>query len=467
MKKPIERRLLFWGPVVLLIAAGVVPAGACDRSPETTTTRNADGEEQTAAANGNGIVFWTMEVESSRMDVQNEIAEAFRKRTGIPVKIVPVPQSKMSQKVIANRAAGTLPDVIFTSASSANGWAMSGLFDPTAAKEVVTSFGRDQFKGLHLLEVEDGVSMVPSDGWVNLTLYRHDLFEAHDLPPPTTWDRMLTAANTLHDLPHRFGVLVPTAPNNVYTLTTLEQIALSNDAHLLDERGRVNLNTNNMVEALTFYKKLAEYTPPGNYYWKQTRLYYFVGRTPQIFWSPFILDELAGGRADLQVGVSDLASKTRVRTVLRGPRGAAGYISVSGFGITSSGETGKAKRFVRYMLDQGYTRFFQMDPFGKFPLRQGTADAPEKFVKIWKRAAPQLEKYSPTLIDEIVEGIDHADRWGLKKGRGRLISKLYGTHTLSRILVRDFLRGDLSARETARKMNREARALQSEISASE
>ncbi len=452
-------------PFLVLLGLLLVPRTGCDRKDQTQkqTQKKAASQQETEKAGGNALVFWTTEVESARMKVQKDLAADFQDKTGIPVQIVPVQQSKLNQKMIANKAAGTLPDLLFTSASSANGWAMSGILDPQATRDVIETLGREHFRGLHLLGAEEGYSMVPSDGWVNLTLYRSDLFEQHDLPPPTSWDHMLRAAKSMHDLPHRFGVLVPTAPNNIYTLSTLEQVALSNDAHLLNEKGEIELDTRNMVEALEFYKKLASYTPPGNYYWKHTRLYYLVGRTPQIFWSPFILDELAGAREDINVGVKDLPAKTKVETTLNGPRGSAGYISLNGYGITSSGQTDNAKEFIRFMMSDGYVRFFQMDPLGKFPLLKGTQQRPKTYVNTWKNSSPQLKKYSSSLVKEMMQGMEKANRWGLKQGRGRLISKIYGTKVLSRILVRDFLRGDLSARETARKMNRKVQSLARKI----
>ena len=47
------------------------------------------------------------------------------------------------------------------------------------------------------------------------------------------------------------------------------------------------------MEPLEFYKVIANASPPGELYWKQSRELYFAGKTPMIIWSPFIMDELA------------------------------------------------------------------------------------------------------------------------------------------------------------------------------
>jgi len=50
------------------------------------------------------------------------------------------------------------------------------------------------------------------------------------------------------------------------------------------------------------------------------------------------------------------------------------------------------------------------------------------------------------------------DRWGLARGKGVLISKIYGTKIIPEILKR-FLDGELNAEEAARQMNERVKAL--------
>ena len=55
-------------------------------------------------------------------------------------------------------------------------------------------------------------------------------------------------------------------------------------------------------------------------------------------------------------------------------------------------------------------------------------------------------------------GVDGLDRWGLARGKGVLISKIYGTKIIPEILKR-FLDGELNAEEAARQMNERVKAL--------
>lgn len=403
-------------------------------------------------------MFWTTEVEARRMNIQRDLARRFESRSGQRVKVIPVEESRLSQKVIAARAARQLPDVVFVPASFAGGWARAGILDAHAATQVIERLGVSTFRGLNLLRIGSRYAAVPSDGWVTLTLYRRDRYRKRGLDPPRSWRAMLKAARALHNVPYQFGALVPTAPNYPYTQQVLEQLALSNGVRLIDDRGRVRLHTPAMVEVLKFYRDLAQFTPPANVYWKQTRLLYMVGRTSTIFWSPFILDELAGAREDMAVRVPELPRKTGAFSYIEGPRSRSGYLSTSNFGITTTADTG-AKQFVRFMMNNGYETFFTMDPFGKLPMRTGTISEPGRFLQTWKNASPYLKKYPATVIDQILSGVEAGNRWGLARGAGSLVSRIYSSGVLSQILVRDFLRGSLTARETAKRMQRRVRKL--------
>lgn len=399
------------------------------------------------------LTFWTLEVEKQRMTIQKDIARDFEKVTGIPVKVVPVQESKMGQKVTAAKAAGTLPDVIFHPGDFSAGWAEVNILDQQAATEVINKLGKDTFGGLRLVNLGEGeYAAIPSDGWSNLIIYRKDLFQKYDLNPPKTWEDILKAAKKLHDPPNRFGFVAATHPTIAYTQQVFEQVAMSNGVRLVDEEGNVNLDTPEMVEALKFYKKLADYTPPGNIYWKQTRLFYVTGKAAMIFWSPFILDDIAGAREDIEVAVPNLPQKTGVISSLSGPNGKAAYIGPRYFGITTNANVEEAQKFVQFMLTADYQEFFSMDPFGKMPFRQGTKLQPTRFIDDWKLSSPYFADYSDQVIQNLFGGLKAGDRWGLAKKKGELVSKIYGTNILSKILTKDYLRGDLTAEETAERM---------------
>jgi len=256
----------------------------------------------------NEITFWTTEVEKDRLEIQREIARAFTQESGIAVRVVPVQENLLAERVTAAFAARSLPDVIFHPIDFTIGWAEAGILDDRSATQVVNDLGKETFGigPLNLARVSGGHAAVPTDGWGQLLLYRRDLFEEKGLPVPDRWDRILEAAQTHHKPPLMWGFEAPTDPGQTYTQQVFEHLALSNGVRLTGPSGEVDLDTPEMIQTLEFYKALTQFTPPGNLYWLHTRMDYLSGRAAMIIWSPFILDELSGLRQDQPV-VPDMA----------------------------------------------------------------------------------------------------------------------------------------------------------------
>lgn len=423
----------------------------------------------------NQITFWTTEVEKDRLEIQREIAHAFTNKTGIVVRVVPVQENLLAERVTAAYAARSLPDVLFHPIEFTIGWAEAGILDDRSATEVVSHLGKETFGAgpLKLARVPGGYAAVPVDGWGQLLLFRKDLFEKKGLPVPDRWDHIIRAAKALHNPPLIWGFEAATDPGQTYTQQVFEHFALSNGVRLTGPSGRVDLNTSEMVQTLEFYKALVSFTPPGNVNWLHTRMDYLSGRAAMIIWSPFILDELSGLRRDQPV-VPDivkgepgfLARNTGFVTVICGPKGAAQYGQINYIGITRDADKAAAKQWVEFILTDGYLKWLSMAAEGKLSVRKGTRGEPNRFIDGWKELefgvtsrAKISEFYGMDVVKAIVDGVDGFDRWGFARGKGALISKIYGTKVITEILKR-FLDGELSARQAARMMDRRVKALE-------
>ncbi|MDY6881148.1 MAG: extracellular solute-binding protein [Thermodesulfobacteriota bacterium] len=414
------------------------------------------------------LTFWTTEVEKDRMDTQGIMARDFLSRTGVKVNIVPVEENLLSERVTAAYAARALPDVIYHPIDYTIGWAKAGILAPASATDVIKGLKRETFGAgpLDLVRINGGFAAVPVDAWGQLLLYRKDLFKAKGLSIPDRWDNIVRAAQTLHNPPLLWGFEGGTDPGQKYTQQVFEHFALSNGVRLVDAEGRVHLNTPEMIETLLFYKSLIRFSPPGNLYWLHTRMDYLSGRAAMIVWSPFILDELSGLRRDqpvlpdLSAGKPGfLARNTGFVSTLHGPRGAAQYGQANYFGITRDADHKKAAQWITYLLREAYLQWLSMAPEGKFPVRKGTPEDPDRFVDGWmdlEFGVTRREKisrfYERDVVNAIRSGMEQFDRWGFSRGKGELISKIYGTNIIPQILKR-FIDGEMDAHETARLMH--------------
>lgn len=418
-----------------------------------------------------GLTFWTTEIEPERMAIQKNLAERFKAASGVEVEIVPVEESELPTRVLAAAAANALPDVIFVPLDYVITWVKEGILDPKAATAVVTALGVETFAEgpLGLASVGLGWAGAPADGWGQLLLFRKDLFadRAPDtlLGKPDTWEKILSAAQALHAPPKLWGIAVGTDPTQVYMQQVFEHLALSNGARLVNTATReVDLNTPELVQTLKFYKTLAGFTPPGDIYWRQTREDYFAGRIAMIIWSPFILDELAGLRDSTPVTAPGLPrplhEMTGVVTSFQGPLGAepAQWGQVSYFGITVDANA-NARKWVEFVLADGYLDWLSMAPEGKFPLRREFVDGWKKLEIGVDRRAKVSDVYSDEIIDSIIRGVAKFDRWGFNQGRGACVGQIYGTKDVIRILRR-YLDGEIDAKAAAGQMTEAVRRLE-------
>jgi len=416
------------------------------------------------------IKFWTTEVQPARMAKQEEMAKAFEAKTGIKVEVIPVEEKDLGTRATAAAAAGDLPDVIYHTLQYVLPWAEAGILDVDANNAVVKDLGKDTFApgALNMAKKGSKIAAVPVDGWTQMVVYRKDLFDNADLAPPTSYANIVAAVEKLSKLNGMFGFVAATKTDENFMSQVLEHVLLANGVNIV-KKGGIKKQGKKLKEALEFYKVIAKASPPGELFWKQSRALYFAGKTPMIIWSPFIMDELAGLRDSAPPTINsdptspELASKTGFITNFSGPdnkKGAA-WADVRYFGITADADTDEAKKFIEYSMDEGYTATLSIAPEGKFPVRRGNASDPAAFTKAWSklpvgvdRKKPLTELYSGDVINNIVAGLDTANRWGVKEGELSRASKIINAQFLNRI-TREFIDDQITADEAVDKINAE------------
>ena len=425
----------------------------------------------TAMSASADIRFWTTEEQPERLAKQQEMAAAFEAETGIAVEVIPVTESDLGTRATAAFAAGDLPDVIYHPLQYALPWIEAGILDADAATEVIENLGVDTFAAgpLSMAAADGGYASVPVDGWTQMVVYRKDLFDAAGLEAPSSYANVQAALEALHNPPEVFGFVAPTKVDEAFMGQVLEHILLANGATPVDSDGFAGFDEARTIEALEFYKAIAEASPPGELYWDQARSLYFSGNAAMIIWSPFILDELAGLRDSAPPTINDdptsrdLAAATGIVTNFAGPSNpdGAAWGDVRYFGVTADADIDEAQAFIEYSMSTGYTQTLSIAPEGKFPVRRGTADNPTEFVEAWSkldvgvdRKAPLSDLYEASMIDEIVGGLDVAQRWGVEEGQLAVASKIINSQAINRVF-RQYFDGEMDAAAAVAALNDE------------
>ncbi len=394
------------------------------------------------------VIFWTGEVEQDRMKVQERMATQFMKdHPRITIKIVPVDENVFPEKLAAAKAGKALPDVVEIGLAQITMLNREGLLDVRSATQTIRELGVDSFYagplGLCKDSGGEGWAAVPIDGWVQGIWYRRDWFEEAGLAPPGSWSQILKAAKAFQKPKKgRFGIVIGTDPQQMYTQQVFEHFALSNGARLFDTGGRMTASSTQMAETFSYYRDLAKYGPPGNNYWREARQYYITDRVAMMFYSPYIIDDIAGLVAKYQPTVQGLASKTDFVPIIEGSHGdRATYGEIYALGILKGAKADAARKWIAFVMDQGYVDWLFMSPGGKVPTRKA-------FINQWQEH-PYFSHYSSGMAKRVADGMEKILRWGFFEGQVRSeVADLYALKVVPSILERVF-QGTLTPEDAA------------------
>jgi multiple sugar transport system substrate-binding protein len=427
------------------------------------------------------LTIWTIEDVAERVTAQEEMMAAWSEESGIEVELEAIAEDQLNSVLTAAAADNDLPDAIAAlGLTSLYQFSIDDLLDTDAAAAVVDALGEDTFAPRALeLTRQDGETQlgVPSDGWAQLLFYRSDLFEEAGLEAPATFDDILAAAEEL-DSPEVAGITVATAPGDGFTQQTFEHFALANGCELVDDAGEVALESPECVGAFEFFNELAgEFSVEGNQDVDTTRATYFSGGAAMIVWSSFLLDELAGLRADALPTCAEceenpafLAENSGVVSAIQGPDGSepASFGEIVSFAIMADAAP-ETQDFVQYMMDDSYLDWLGIAPEGKVPVRAGTAENPTEFADAWAELEAGVETkevlsaiYAPEVLEAVAGAPESFDRWGIPQGYGQLAGTVAGQLIVPQALS-DMLNGDLSPEDAATRSAEESQTAKDDL----
>jgi multiple sugar transport system substrate-binding protein len=409
------------------------------------TACGGGGDSGGSGGDANHITVWIEEDLPDRVAATQDIVDDFTKKTGVKVKLVAVAEDQFNQILTSNAAAGKLPDVIGgLPLGQVRTMSSNKLIDTEAVGSVTDGLDRGTFNDSALELTADGQDQlaVPSESWVQLLVYRKDLFDKAGLGTPSTYDDVLAAAKAL-DSSGVPGFIGANVAGDAFTEQTFEEIGLGNGCELVDDSGEVTFDSDECVAALDFYGQLQrDYSVAGAQDVDTTRAAYFAGKGAMLIWSSFILDEMAGLRKDslptcpqCKSDPAFLAKNSGVVTSIQGPSGSgpATFGEITSWTIPSDSATDPAKKFVNYMMTDGYEPWIEIAPEGKIPVRTGDKAGDTTYSDAWSKMkvgvdskAPLSKFYSQDVIDALTSGADNLSRWAIPQGQGDLLGAIQG-----------------------------------------
>jgi multiple sugar transport system substrate-binding protein len=460
-----------------LAAAGAILLGAAGMAACSSDSSSGSSAKGTAKQ----ITVWSEENDADRVKATEALAAKFTAATGINVKIVGIDEQQFQQLITSGAAAGKLPDVVGAlPLAGVQYMASNELVNTDAAQQVLQDLDPKTFSSsaISLTQYKGKQAAVPSDAWVQLLVYRKDLFEKAGLAAPDTFAAIQAAAQKLNSS-QVAGITMATVPNDSFTEQTFEYFALANGCQLVDDSGKVTLDSSACVDTFRTYADLIKNdSVRGNQDVDTTRATYFAGKAAMFVWSSFILDEMAGLRNDAlptcpqcKSDPAYLAKNSGIVTSLQGTDGTkpAQFGEIGSWTITKSGNADASKKFVEFMLNDGYSGWLGLSPEGKFPVRQGTTASPKKFSDAWAklqtgvdRKAPLSDFYPREVLDALKDSPTTIARWALPQGQGALLGATLGPLPVPKA-VNAATNGGLSAEQAAQQAQQAVSKLQSSL----
>ncbi|KAA3647327.1 MAG: carbohydrate ABC transporter substrate-binding protein [Chloroflexi bacterium] len=462
----------------LLAILTIVLAACATPTPETVevevpvevvVTEIVEVPVEAEAGDKTVIEFWTTDNEEARVDVYEAVAARFMEANpDVELRIVPIDEGSISQRIATAQAANRLPDIVRMGIERVATFAADGILDEDAAAAVIASVGEDDFRAGPLSMVTNpstgAYSAVPYDGWIQAIWYRADTFADAGLNPPISWEDINAACDALPGAGNLlYGLTIGTDPGQNYPHQVFEQVAMSNEAWPFDADGNVTMNTPEMVEALAFYTDLQRCATPGPQYWRGAREAYELDQSGMLFYSTYIMDDLVDGSGleeggNVEIPVDDLAGNTGFASEMVGPNGSASYGQLVTLGLMQGADP-QAQAVVEFFLTDGYQEVLALAPFGKVPVLESAVDD-------WRGLSPYFENYSEETLAQIANGFDSMQRWLFRPDYGpterAVVGDIEGRLLISQAISNIVLEGTMTPETAAEWLQEQVELLLAE-----
>lgn len=228
------------------------------------------------------IVFWHHEAPAYRVAAFQKVIDAFQKEhPNIKVRQEVVPWGEAWPRTAAAIRAGTTPDFQFDIPDlNLYAYELDGIIPVTdLVKRLNERYGFIKSQVV-MYEHHGEIWGVPIWTMPMVLIYRPSMFErAGILVPPRTWEELLEVAAKLTNPPDVYGIAL-TAGLNLLTQELAWCFMAPSGTELFDAEGNVTFNSPETVRAVSIYRDLFKYSPPGSaaWIWGEMELNFGAGR---------------------------------------------------------------------------------------------------------------------------------------------------------------------------------------------
>ncbi|XVH31903.1 ABC transporter substrate-binding protein [Haloferacaceae archaeon DSL9] len=395
------------------------------KKPRETTRRTALRSLAAAAAAGSlagciggsgdsdgseGSRFWSTQVEEDRQRVTRELIERFEENHEGAVELIAVEEDDLPSQISSARASDTLPALGEMPLDPMQRLGSEDVLSKDAAADVIERIGEDQFYegALSQTAAPDGGRFgVPMHGWVQGFWYRQSKFDELGLEAPTTWDSLLAAAEALYDPDNdEYGIVVGSA-ETAFARQCFTPFARSNDARVFNADGDIVFDSDEMVEALEFYGRLAEYSPPGQNTWETANNTFLNEQSFLIEYSSYIM----GGVVDSDaVSADDVGFTPYLERERQSSFG--NLLVLTLFDTAGEEQLSVASDFAEFLMtDEEYVDYLHMAPGGMNPILRDAAEGDAY------RDNETLQQWGDETLENVSGAFETIERFGYVDGQ--------------------------------------------------
>jgi ABC-type glycerol-3-phosphate transport system substrate-binding protein len=259
------------------------------------------------------ISFWSMVQAAIDLKTAQEAAiKDFEQKNNVKVELTVFPYVELQDKLLTAVAAGKGPDILLLDQIWVAQYASAGFIEPLDSRVAKSKLKADDFfpGAWGAAKYQGKQYAVPFDvGVWALLYYNKDTFKKAGMnpeKPPVTWDDFYAYGKKLTNAKeNKYGTAIWVGTGDAVQCV-VDAFIFSNGGKVVDDAGKKSLlNTPQAVEALEFYKKLQEISPPGTVGRSEEDSFklFTAGQVAMFMYGEWGQDSIAARAPDMNYGI--------------------------------------------------------------------------------------------------------------------------------------------------------------------